>query len=558
MGMNHIKRRHAFGAAIVIVIVFLSIFLYLEKGRAPQKIDVLTYHYNNQRTGNDDRETILTPKNVNVATFGKLFAMPVDADVYAQPLYKTNLAMPVNPADPTGSTTLRDVLYVATSNDSLYAFDADTGQQLWQDSFIDPSRGITPVPAVDVHSTDIQPEIGIVGTPVIDAQTNTLYVVSKDKAVVAGAAAYQIYLHAIDIVTGKEKFNGPARVSASAETLKGEYAFDSFLQDQRSSLTLLSGHVYITWASHGGNGPYHGWVMGYNAYDISKQTSVFLTTPDGLAGGVWISGGGPSTEGSSTIYLGVANGTFDVDQGGHDYADTEIKFAVGSTTPDGRAPLSVADYFTPIDQKYLQDTDSDFGVSSPVILPEKTGPHPHELVASDKKGELFIIDRDDLGKIGTSSDTSVENIQVPSSLHNNYSYFNGMLYIGADNDLLRAYRISDGLVSTSSVSQTSEHFGNGKQLGSGVNPVVSSNGNKDGIVWIVDNSNFDSTTTPAVLHAYDASDLSDELYNTVQAHGERDALAPAVKFVGAMVANGKVYVSGKSQVTVYGLLSQPK
>jgi outer membrane protein assembly factor BamB len=262
------------------------------------KIDVLTYHYDNLRDGVDPDETILTPQNVNSNSFGKLFSVPVDGDVYAQPLYVSDLLMP--------DGKIHDVMFVVTEHDSLYAIDANNGTILWQDSFIDPNNGIVPVPSADTRTEDITPEVGITGTPVIDATTSTIYFVSNVKN--TNNDTYAQYLDAIDLVTGKEKFNGPELISASVENADGTtISFDPLLGNQRSALLLLDGTVYIAWASHGDNGDYHGWIMSYSAQAVSQQLGVLITTLNGSEGGVWMAGGGLSSDGTY-IFAGVANG----------------------------------------------------------------------------------------------------------------------------------------------------------------------------------------------------------------------------------------------------------
>ncbi len=522
-------------------------FEHLERRWTPS-VDVLTYHYDNARDGQDTAETSLTPSNVDSTNFGKKFTLPTDGYVYAQPLLKTGVSVP--------SQGTHDILLVATEHDSVYAFDAQGNNPsqgyLWKDSFINPAQGVTTVPNGDVGTNDIAPEIGITGTPVIDPSTNTLYVVAKTKEVSGSTTAYVQRLHALDLATGAEKFNGPEIISASTPgTGDGGTSdtFDAKIENQRASLALVNGVVYVAFASHGDNGAYHGWVLGYKASDVTKQVSVYNTTPNGQAGGVWMSGGGISADPNGNLFLGVGNGTFDANtNGGRDYGDSAVKLATGSG-------LSVNDFFTPSNQATLSATDTDFGVSDVLLLPDQSGSHPHEAITADKGGTLYLLDRDSMGGYqGNNND--VGETSIGKSLHNNLAYFNGSVYVAGDGNPLQAYPLSNGTLGAVATSASGTTFGTNGEDGSGVNPVISANGTSNGIVWALDNSGY-SSNSPAVLHAYLASDLSKELYNSTQAANLRDQAGAAVKFSAPVVANGLVYVPGESSVTVYGLLPPP-
>ena len=491
------------------------------------KIDVLTYHYDNLRDGVDSDETTLTPHNVNSTSFGKLFSVSVDGDVYAQPLYKSNLLMP--------DGTIHDVMFVATANDSLYAIDANSGVVLWQDSFINPSEGIIPVPSADTGCNDIYPEIGITGTPVIDASTSTIYLVSNVKN--TNNNTYAQYLQAIDLSTGKEKFNAPELISASVENADGTtISFDSLLGNQRSALLLVNETIYIAWASHGDNGDYHGWIMSYSAQDVSQQLGVLITTLNGTEGGVWMAGGGLSSDGSY-IFAGVANGTCDPST--QDYGDSMLKLSPNN--------LQIIDSFSAFNYDELNSYDDDFASAEPLLIQSGSTPL---VITADKLGVIYVFNQNDLGGYGKSKNNDIQEISVGNTpIMNNMAYFNGQLYVGANNMPLESFNLSDNYFNPDPASATQNEFGNGGEDGQGANPVISSDGLTNGIVWALDNTNVGGG--PAVLHAYDANNLSDELYNSAQVPG--DAAGNAVVFTAPLVVNGKVIVAGTNSVTVYGL-----
>ena len=312
---------------------------------------VLTFHNDNARDGANLTETTLTPANVNPTNFGKVASFAVDGYVYAQPLYASNLNVP--------GVGAKGVVFVATEHDSVYAFDAGapTGAApLWHDSFINPAAGVTTVPQADVISTDIAPEIGITGTPVIDAATNTLYVVAKTKEVTGGVTSYVQRLHALDATTGAEKFGGPVVISATVPgtgdgSVNGAVTFDPLRENQRSGLLLSNGVLYAAWASHGDNGPYHGWVMAYNAATL-QQLAVFNASPDDGEAGIWMNGCGPSADAAGNLYLASGNGDFDANTaGGSSYGDSAIKLSPASLSGGG---LAVSGLFQPLQPSHAQ------------------------------------------------------------------------------------------------------------------------------------------------------------------------------------------------------------
>lgn len=501
-------------------------------------VSILTQHYDVARTGANVSETVLTPANVNSNQFGKLFSFPVDGQMYAQPLYVPGVSIP-------GKGT-RNVVYAATEHDTVYAFDADgaTSTPLWQHSFIDPGAGITTVSDDDFPQPyeDIAPEIGITSTPVIDPSSGTLYVVAKTKE---NGNFFQ-RLHALDIASGAEKFGGPVTIQASVAGAgvrndgNGNVVFDPLINLQRSGLLLEGGTVYAAFASHGDFDPFNGWILGYDAHTL-KQVIAYAPDADGSGGSVWQSGGGPAADAAGNIYVAVANGDFDVPGGGRDYGDSALKLQPAGGT------FNIVDYFTPFDQQTLADLDHDLGSGGVVLLPDQPGNPSHLLLTSNKEGKLYVINRDSMGHFNAASDDQIpQTIQLAAGIFSTPAVWQNKVYVSAVHDSLKCYTVNAGHFTLASDT--------GQVLGyPGSTPVVSANGSSNGIVWTlqVDHQLSDA----AVLHAYDANDLSRELYNSMQA-GDRDMAGASVKFTVPVVANGKVYVGGGDQLTVYGLLGK--
>jgi hypothetical protein len=514
--------------------------------------DVLTFHNDVFRSGVQISEKILTPYNISPYSFGKVRSFPVDGDVYAQPLYVSNYVM----AD--GKT--HNVLFVATAHDLIYAFDADGNNPssgfLWSVSLLGADE--TWVSSNDVNTTDIDPDIGVVGTPTINRTYGILYVVAKSKTTTATPQFIQ-RLHALMLSTGKEILGGPTVISA---TLPGvgnggsNVSFDPLLNNQRAALLLAPtpnatkpDSVFIAWASHGDNGNYHGWVLSYNFANISQQTGAWVDTPNGSQGGIWMSGGGLSTDGEGGIYGGSGNGSFD---GASDFADTLFKLNASDTG----SGLTLSDWFTPWNQLSLSQADEDFGVGgAPLVLPTQTGPVPHLIVTADKTGQIYILNRDDLGHSGTNTNPDVQDFSDGGfQVHSNLVFFENSLYLAPDGGPLQQYLFNPkvGKFATSPITVSTHIFGCvGCQDGQGSNFTISSNAGKDAIVWAIDYSAFGSG--PAVLYAFAAHDLAIELYSSALA-GTRDEATIAVKFAAPTVANGLVFVGGGNAVTVYGLL----
>lgn len=284
-----------------------------------------TSQYNNARNGANLDETVLSPQNVNARQFGKILSLPVDGDVYAQPLYLPQVNIP--------GKGVHNVLFVATEHDSVYAFDADAASPtpLWHASLL-PADGVTgPVPGNDVLCPFISPQIGITSTPVIDTETGTLYVLSRTKTARSRSdIRYTQHLHAIAITTGVEKFDGPVQIRASvpgggAGSSGGTVEFDPLRENPRGALLLSKGSVYLTWASSCDVGPYHGWIMAYDAKTL-RQQAVLNTSPDSAESGIWMSDTGPVADEQGRVYVVTGNGEFNANSdGGRDYGDTVLQ-----------------------------------------------------------------------------------------------------------------------------------------------------------------------------------------------------------------------------------------
>ncbi len=544
-------------ARMVSVLALLSVAAH----PASAQVNVLTQHNDNARTGANTNETILTPANVNKTTFGKLFSNAVDGYVYAQPLYYANLTMGAGTAQ---AGTVHNVFFIATENDSVYAFDADSNgganaNPLWQASLIDSAHGAgsgeTPMPNGDVMTTDIVPQIGITGTPVIDPTTNTIYVVAK--STISGTTFFQ-RLHALDITTGKEKFGGPVALAAQVKgngngSVGDLLKFDPMWENNRPGLLLLNGIVYIGFASHGDNGPWHGWLLAYNAATL-QQTSVFCTTPNGQGSGIWQGGAGlaadvpdPVNHPFGRMFVTTGNGTYDATTpyaNGMDFGDDDLRLDLTNGV------FTIQDSFTPSNQAYLSSTDEDLGSGGPVLLPDQTGAHPHELVQVGKLGKIYVVDRDSMGGYSTTSENIVQEItgQLQGGIWGMPAYWNGKIYFWGRNDNLRAFSVTAGKLSAQGTSVGPE-----ENTFSTPSPAVSSDGATNGIVWALEADTFYSSD-PAILRAYDATNVATEFYNSSQ-NSSRDAAPPAVKFTVPTIANGKVYVGGVKKVSVYGLLS---
>jgi len=523
---------------------------------------VLTYHNNNSRDGSNQKEYALTTSNVATATFGKLFSCAADGAIYAQPLWVPKVSI--------GGGT-HNVIIAASMRDTVYAFDADKSPctTYWSKTLI-PS-GETYGNYNDLGSADIYPDIGILGTPVIDSSSGTVYLVSKTKD---GSGVYHQRLHALSLTDGSEKFGGPVDLTpaitvtgtgdtgdsaASCNSSSGQVPFCPMRENQRPALALNGGVVYLSWASHGDTGVYHGWVIGFSASTLARA-STFNASPNGRQGGIWMSGGGPAIDSSGNLFLITGNGNFN---GTTDFGDSLLKLS---------SSLAVSDSFTPADQATRDSNDTDFGSGGAVILVNlPSAPTQHLLIGAGKgTGTIFVLNRDSLGgyQQGTSGGNKVvQSFDIGKGVFSTGGFWQNTLYVGGFNSPLFAYALnsSTGQFNTTPTSQTANNF-----TKFGATPSISSNGSSNGIVWAIDfaafgtnNSGF-SSAGPTILHAYDATSLSNELWNSTMGSG--NTAGNAVKFTVPTVANGKVYVGSRGndtttnspttrgQVDVYGLL----
>jgi len=502
--------------------------------------NVLTWHNDNARSGQNQQETILTPANVKSSTFGRLFTITVDGKVDAQPLYAAGLAIPGN--------GVHNVLFVVTEHDSAYAFDADTGVQLWHVSVL----GANETSSDDRGCGQVTPEIGITATPVIDLQMGphgTMYLIAMSKG---KTGIYHHRLHALDLATGAEVLNGPMEIAATypgtgAEGSGTTQTFAASQHKERPGLLLVKGVVYTTWGSHCDAGPYTGWVMGYNESTLA-QTSVLNLTPNGNDGGIWMAGAGPAADSAGSLYLLVGNGTFDTTLSGGfpshgDYGNAFVKLQVALN-----GALSVADYFTMDNTTSESGGDVDLGSGGLILLPplNDSGGQTHALtVGAGKDQNLYVVDNNNMGKFSANADTIFQQITgaLPGGVWSSPAWFNGTLYYGSVGSALRAFKFSNGSFSLSPTSQSSNSFGY-----PGTTPSISANGTQNAILWAAENS------STAVLHAFDATNLATELYNSNQAANGRDHFGTGNKYIVPTVTNGKVYVGTTNGVGVFGLL----
>lgn len=492
----------------------------------------LVYHNDDGRTGQNLSETVLTTGNVNANQFGKILSYPVDGQIYAEPLYVQGVNIPGQGA--------HNVVYVVTENDTAYAFDADGigSAALWQVSFL--TNGAQTLNTTDIGGcNNISPQVGITSTPVIDPQTNTIYVLARTKVVTGGVASYFQTLHALDITTGLETSGSPVVIQVSVNTANGPLAFNPQTQNQRAGLFIDNGVVYISWASHCDIQPFHGWIMGYDENSL-QQVAVFNPTPNGVEGGIWQSGAAPAVDEFGNIFVAIGNGTTDIDQGGVDYSEGLLNLGLSGST------LNVNDYFVPSNFQSLNGSDLDLGSGGPLLLPTQPAPPTDLLVVFGKQGMVYLMDRTNLGKYSPLGNQVLQTLPagtVPNA-HSNPAFWQSNIYFAGVGDFLKSFLLSDSLLSTSPTSQSATTYPY-----PGATPAVSANGNADGIVWAI------STITGniAELHAYDAVNVSRELYNTGQ-NVSRDKAGLFIKFAVPTVANGKVYIGTQTELDVYGLL----
>ncbi len=505
-------------------------------------IDVVTYHYDNLRTGQNLNETILTPASVNSAKFGMLGAFTVDGRVDAQPLYLSALAIP--------GVGAKNVLYVATEHGSVYAFDADsvngsTSAFLWKASVL----GSGETSSDDRGCSQVTPEIGVTATPVIDRTRGphgAIYVVAMSKD---ASGNYFHRLHALDLTTGAELFGGPMLVQATYpgsgdSSSGGNVIFEAKQYKERPGLLRIGGTIYTTWSSHCDARPYTSWVMSYDANTLA-QSSVLNLVPNGSEGGIWMAGTAPGADASGNIFFMVGNGDFDTTLNSSGFpvnANCGQCYVKLSPNP----PMKLLDYFTPSNTVSESNADTDFGSGGPLLLPDlvdASGTTRHLAVGSGKDAIIYLVDRDNMGKFNSSTDNIYQQINGQiGGVWSKPSYFNNTVYYGAVGDHLKAFPIANARLSGTPATQSSTSYAY-----PGTTPSISANGTSNGIVWAVENG------STGVLHAYNAANLTSELYNSNQAANSRDHFSDN-KYVTPMVANGKVYVGTPNSVVVFGLL----
>jgi regulation of enolase protein 1 (concanavalin A-like superfamily) len=524
-------------------------------------IAVVTYHYDNTRQAQDTNETLLTPANVNTNTFGKLFSYTVDGYVYAEPLILTNLTIP--------GQGVHNVVFVATEHDSIYALDADgnlgtNNGVLWKNNV-----GVSAICAGapfggryngGVGYTDIVPEVGVTGTPVIDPKTGTIYVDAFTRDIVGNTTNYNHRIHALDVTTGAERPYSPVIVAGSVPgkgvgSVGSVQTFSAVQHGARPALCLANGILVVTYASYADTDPYHGWVFAYNATNLALK-GIFNTTPNAsisafggnaAEGGIWQGGGGICVDTNNNLYFETGNGSFSANTNGGDYADTILKLSTTNTATTNN--LLVADYFTPNDQATLAANDTDLGSCGPLLLPDSAGSvaHPHLIVGVGKSGKIYLVDRDNMGHWQSGSDSQI--VESFNGINGSWSppaYWNNLLYFQASSAALKEFSVSNASINQAAIATAPASFGslNGS-------PVISANGANNGIVWVLNNNSGNSGSSGA-LYAYNALNISQELWDSTLM-GSRDSAGPGVKMTTPTVAGGKVYVGAQYTLSVYGL-----
>jgi len=497
-------------------------------GSLPTPPAVTTWGYGTQRNNVNAAEYILTPTNVNTATFKKLFSYGVSGYVYGQPLFVPQLLV-------NGAT--HNVVYVASEGNNVYAFDADGKGLLWKASF-----GST-VPCGNISGCGVAPVIGITATPVIDTALGNIYVANRQFNSTTGT--YSHMLHSLNMLTGAENAGSPVTITGSVagtgyDAVNGTVTFNPKTASDRSALLELNGTIYVAFASYGDTDPYHGWIFGYSASSLT-QTAVFNATPNGAQGSIW---GAHLASDGTFIYTVTGNGTWDT---GPDWGDSYLKLSPGSGS------LSVADFFTPFNVSALTANDRDLGSALATLLPPlASSPFPNLMIGAGKEGRIYVVNRDNMGQFNSACDCQIVQ-SIPNAvgvatntadLERNFStpaYWNGNVYFSGTNDSIKRFVLN---TTTSKLNTTPSDVSPTTYAFPGSNPVVSGNANGSGILWAVEKG-------ASVLHAYDATTLSRELYNSSQ-NATRDSLGAAIKFAPPLVVNGKVYIGTRNSLVVYG------
>jgi len=508
------------------------------KAAAAAGPDMVTYHNDVARTGLNPNETILNPTNVTASTFGLLRVLAVDGKVDGQPLYLSNLIV---------AGQQQNAVFAVTEHDSVFAFNADSGAQLWKTSILKANENTSN----DHQCSQISPEIGITSTPVIDRSAGpngAIFVVGMSED---STGNYHQRLHALDVTTGAELNGSPVEITGSypgtgANSSGGNLIFDPGQYAERAGLLLLNGTVYLGWTSHCDHQPYTGWLMGYSESTLA-QTAILNLTPNGSEGSIWMSGAGLAADAGGNIYFLDANGTFDtsLDANGFPiHADFGNAFLKVSTTGGS---LAVADYFEPFDTVAESAKDEDLGSGGVLLLPDLTdqsGNVYHLAVGAGKDKNIYVVNRDSMGKFNPQNNNTIYE-EITGAIGGVWSmpaYFNNTVYYGAVGDRLKSFPISNAKLATTEAAMSANSFPY-----PGATPAVSANGTANAIVWAVENS------SPAVLHAFDAATLQ-ELYNSSQAANGRDHFGNGNKFITPVIVNGKVFVGTPSGVAEFGLL----
>jgi hypothetical protein len=498
-------------------------------GSLPAPQAVTTWGYGNQRNNVNTAEYILTPTNVTTAKFKKLFSYPVDGYIYGQPLFVPKLTI---------NGVTHNVVYVATENNSVYAFDANGGGKLWQTSF-----GAA-IPCGNIHGCGVAPNVGITATPVIDTTLGNIYVANRQFNPNTGV--YSNWLHSLNLLTGTENPGSPVSITGSvpgtgSDAVNGTVTFNHQTASDRSALLELNGVIYVAFNSFGDAHPYHGWIMGYSASNLTQLT-VFNTTPNGSEGGIWNS---HLASDGTYIYAVPSNGTWDA---GPDWGNSYLKLSPTNST------LSIADYFTPFNTAALTFYDRDPGTGTTLLPPLPSSSFPNIMIGAGKEGRIYVVNRDNMGHFNSSCDCQIIQ-SIPNAvgvaantvdLRRNEStppYWNGNVYFSGTNDSVKRFVLNPltSKLTTTPADQSVDVFGF-----PGSEPVVSANGNGSGILWAVEKG-----SSTSILHAYDATKLSREFYNNNQ-NAARDALGISMKFAPPLVINGKVYVGTRTSLVVYG------
>jgi len=515
-----------------------SATLTVNPGTSTSSVDVITYHYDNGRSGQNLNETILTPANVNSTQFGKKGEFTVDGKVDAQPLYLSQVAI---------NGQMKNVLYVATEHGSVYAFDADSINGtiptfLWKTSTLGSGETTSDTRGCG----QVSPEIGITATPVIDRARNAIYVVAMSKN---ASGSYFQRLHALNLSTGAELFAGPQTITATYpgtgdNSSGGNVIFDPKQYKERPGLLQINGTIYTTWSSHCDIRPYTSWVMAFSA-DTLAQTSVLNLVPNGSEGGIWMAGTAPAADATGNLFFILGNGTFDttLNTNGFPVNGNCGNCFVKLSTSGG---LRLADYFTPHNTVAESNADQDFGSGGGILLVDVTdsgGKIRHLSVGAGKDALIYVVDRDSMGRFNANTDQIYQEIsgQLGGGIFSMPAFFNNIVYYGAVGDALKAFPVTSAKLASTPSSQSTHHFGY-----PGTTPSVSANGAANGIVWAIENSG-------AILFAYDAANLTRELYDSNQAANNRDHFN-GNKFITPVVVNGKVYVGTPTSVAVFGLL----